>query len=384
MHREKASTPAFPIQSPRQREPRQIRTILQGKQALEELFPAWHELLRTTSSAEFYHQPEWFSSLLPMLADEDVLVYVEKRNRELVAIVPLLRGNYTLAGITLKSVSLLHNEYCPYSDYVVGVDADACGLINRLIGTMKEACISWDLFILPNVTPHSHVARDMNATPQGLRIAQQKRMCDYFRTEPYEVSLQRFSGNFRRNLKKARNKLDELPNVRFEWHRDYEEIKRAFPEFLQVEASGWKWLEGTSILQIPEALKFYENLIEQFGPHGECGIHLLKQENNILAGQFALYHGSVCSLLKIGYDEEFSRVAPGNMLLEALMKRHQGDDEIQEINLISGMEWHKNWKPLEMPITNYFQFNFNSRSLLAYSLHQGKKWTETLARGMGE
>jgi len=384
VHRARTANAELLLELPQKKSPKRSGRILAGKRAIEDLFPSWHELLRTASSAEFYHQPEWFSALLPMLNDEDVLVYVEKLEEELSVIVPLVRENFTFAGIPLKSISLLHNGYSPYTDYIAGNDAEAYGVMNRMTGALKDARIGWDLLYCPNVSPHSHVERDMQGTPHGLRVVQQKRVCDYFRTEPYEVTLKRFSTNFRGNLRKVRNKLEELPNVRYEWHRDPEGLRQAFPEFLQVEASGWKWLEGSSILQIPEARKFYENLIENFGPHGQCGIHLLKQENNILAGQFALYQGSVCSLLKIGYDEAFSKLAPGNMLLEALLKRHQGDDEIQEINLISGMEWHKNWKPLVMPISNYFQFNFNSRPLLAYSLYQGKKWTESLAGGAKE
>lgn len=375
-----STTTGFLLRLPYAPEVNRTGSILKGKRQVERLFPAWHELLRTTSTAEFYHQPEWCGALLATLEDDQVLVYVEHRDGELSAVVPLLTGSYSLAGIPLRSISLLHNLHSPFSDYIVGIDSEAVGLLKRLIGSLKQERIGWDLFYCPNVTPHSHVVRDMQASPEGLRIVQQKRMSDYFRAEPYDVTLQRFSSNFRGNLRKSRNRLKELPDVRFEWNREESDVRGAFREFLQVEASGWKWIKQTSLLQSPKMLEFYENLIDQFGPQGQCGIHLLKQENNLLAGQFAIYQGSVCSVFKIGYDETHARLSPGNMLLEALLKRHQGNDEIREINLISGMDWHKNWKPSSMPISNYFQFNFNSRALLAYSLYQGKKWTESLSK----
>lgn len=352
--------------------------LQRGKAAIENLAPAWHELLRTTSSSEFFHQPEWICSLLPMLEDSQVLLYTEDVGRELSAVIPLIQGKYTFSGIPLRSVALLHNGYSPYTDYILREDCEANGLATRLTGALRESRIPWDLLFFPNASSHSHVARDLRNSPSGMQIIQHKRVSDYFRTEPYEETLKRFSSNFRGNLRKARNKLLELPNVRFEWHRELDDIKRAFPEFLQVEASGWKWLEGTSILQTPEAVGFYEQLIEQFGPHGQCGIHLLKQGDHTLAGQFALYQGGVCSVIKIGYDETFSRLAPGNMLLEALLKKHQDGTEVREINLISGTDWHQTWKPLPLPIDNYFLFNFSSRALLAYSLYHGKNWTGQL------
>ncbi len=366
-----------PFVSTSDRPPVRTARILAGKQAVESLYPAWHELLRTTASSEFYHQPEWTASLLPLFEDSQILTYIEELDGELSAIVPLLKTAYPFAGIPLKSISLLHNGYTPYTDYVLRIDAEASGLASRLTAALKRTRITWDLLHFPNIAPHSHAARDLTSDSSGMNVVQHKRLCDYLRAEPYETRLKQFSQNFRGNLRKARNKLAELPDIRIEWHRELPELKRAFPEFLQVEAAGWKWMEGTSILQSAQARSFYEQLIEQFGPHGQCGIHLLKQGSQPLAGQFALYQGSVCSLIKIGYDESFAKLAPGNMLLEALLKRHQGQDEIREINLISGLEWHRNWKPHSIPISNHFLFNLTSRALLAYSLHQGKRWTES-------
>lgn len=256
---------------------------MKGIAGFDELAPAWHQLLESTSSVEFYHLPEWISSLIPLIHESRLLFYVEELDCELSTIIPLIRANRTFAGISLQSMELLNNRYTPFTDYIVGVDQHACGLATRLAGALKSIPDSLQMTHFPNVAAHSHVARDMKTSPQGMCVVQEKRSCHYFKAEDYAETLKRFSPNFRGNLRKARNKLTGLSDIQWEWNRDLPDLRRAFPEFLQVEASGWKWLEKTSILQNPESPGFYENLIEQFlGPQGQCGINLLKQGGQVL------------------------------------------------------------------------------------------------------
>ncbi|MFO1022380.1 MAG: GNAT family N-acetyltransferase [Planctomycetales bacterium] len=89
----------------------------------------------------------------------------------------------------------------------------------------------------------------MELTAQGIHITRQKRVCNSLRIDNYETMLAGFSENFRNNLRRARNKLDQTVDVRFEWTQDVAGLESAYERFLSVEAAGWKGEQGTSISQ---------------------------------------------------------------------------------------------------------------------------------------
>ncbi|MFO1022381.1 MAG: GNAT family N-acetyltransferase [Planctomycetales bacterium] len=84
----------------------------------------------------------------------------------------------------------------------------------------------------------------------------------------------------------------------------------------------------------PIARKFYSDLIQQLGPSGQCAIFPMTVEGKAIAGQFALLDGNTCYLLKIGYDENYKHLSPGNMLLEQLQRLQNSN--IRQVNLITG------------------------------------------------
>ncbi len=184
--------------------------------------------------------------------------------------------------------------------------------------------------------------------------------------------------NFAGNLRKARNKLTKLAGVEFEFiagksAASLEHLDR----FLKVEASGWKGDEGSAILCSPKLAAFYSSLSRRFGEREWLEWHFLQADGRTIAGQLAVRCGRSLVILKVGYDESFSRCAPGNMLFEKTVERAFESGDVEEINCLTDMPWHRNWG---MELANYYNVSLYSYRPLSLSVGAARRWVRPLLR----
>lgn len=161
------------------------------------------------------------------------------------------------------------------------------------------------------------------------------------RFEDYEA---RLASNFRRNLRKARNRCD----------REYESSYRFVTgsdatstnwlrTFLELEATGWKGQAGSAINCVPRLINFYEALAQRLGDRGWLEWHFLELDGVAVAGQLGIRCGRSLVLQKIAYDESYGRLGPGSLLFRETVARSFVDAGVDEINCISDTPWHRNW-----------------------------------------
>ena len=113
-------------------------------------------------------------------------------------------------------------------------------------------------------------------------------------------------------------------------------------------------------------------VLRNFSQIGACEINLLRAEGKCIAGQFCLVTGDTSYILKIGYDEAYAQVAPGNMLLEQAIQRHLSEGAIKYVNLVTDTPWHSSWRPLSYAVSRIWVFNITAAGLTAYSLLRAK------------
>jgi len=159
-------------------------------------------------------------------------------------------------------------------------------------------------------------------------------------------------------------------------------IFNSYNEFLDIEASGWKGRAKTAIKCYPKITEYYRSLINNFFGINNCEINLLGVDKEYIAGQFCVYVDDTCYLLKIGYKEEYSRYAPGNILLENLIKRVTEENKIKYISLVTGSTWHNDWKPENYKVYRIFSFNKTFAGFFAFVLSKAKQTARPLLNQM--
>jgi CelD/BcsL family acetyltransferase involved in cellulose biosynthesis len=281
-----------------------------------------------------------------------------------------------VARLRLRSLELPHHAHMLLADCVCSASNGGRGVLAALVRHLRQQrSLAWDVLYLPHLLQDSCALRALRDERPALVLETPQTRCDYLRCVPFEELAETLSKNFRGSLRKARNKLTRLTGLEYVCATRGPELDAALAEFLDVEASGWKGTAGTgSAIKLDERVSgFYRALAASFGQSGGCEINLLKAEGKCIAGQFCLVTGDTLYILKIGYDEAYAHVAPGNMLLEHTMRRCAEAGVIKYVNLVTDAAWHASWKPESLAVSDVSVFNPTAAGLAAFGLVRGKR-----------
>lgn len=323
------------------------------------------------NSRSFHHCPEWYAAFSESgLADLGGLRVILLRAQErLVGVVPLQFQNYRVGPLRPRLLGTIEEDQLQSSDFLFSSDIDAGVALSAVIGWLKRHDRhAWDGLRLRKVPENSALSNAMRKhPPDGTRSLRQYANA-YFNVQNVDpASVSAMTGDFRRNLQRQIRRADEAYAVRYVSSRNPGTLEPAFEAFLRVEASGWKGAQGsgTAINCQPALRRFYQELLNRFGAHGECVINILWFGDVPVAGQFALHVGRTLHVLKFGYDENYAKYAPGNALLYRVLQEACNDAGTDCVNLVNDPPWARRFRPLTRGVWSYYVPNDTLRGRLA-------------------
>ncbi len=349
-------------------------TVFNGIKGLDSLQSSWDQVLANIKQRHFFHLRQWHQSYLACLEQkpDNFLFFLFSKGQMPLAIFPLALTTFAVGGIRLKALSLPSHEHVLLGDLIWRDDALNLPLFKLLGQYLKKQGIAWDIILLPHLLEDSCVLKAIEKSPPPRFLVRQEGGCDYTITKgaTYETYLSGLSKNFRRSLKRAAQYLDQLPSCsyRFSFTQGGPEMEKRLNDFFAVEASGWKGASGTktAIKLRPELVNFYRNLTQTFTSSGRVLISTLDVDDKCVAAQFCLLVEDTAYMLKIGYDEGYSRYAPGKLLTERFIKKCIADPAIERINYITDASWHADWAPKTYRKSICYIYNSSPAGLLAY------------------
>ena len=350
----------------------------QNEEGLNSLRKIWQNMICDSPSTSFFHYFQWYQSITASILKNTspIFFFTLFHDNNAVAIFPLQYKKISIAGIICNALEIPDHDHIDLSDFIYSPDTDPDDCVAALVTFLKkQKHIHWDILRLPHLLSNSPTFQALQNMPHYLLTVEKTGTSDVISCrEPYNELQKKFSKNFRGNLRKARNKLTRQKNVQTRTLHDEKDLLQGFQDFLHVEASGWKGKNGTgTAIQLhPELVTFYGQLIKNFSKTGECEINLLTVDNKCIAGQFCLAVHDILYILKIGYDPEYARLAPGNMLLEHTITRLAANSQINCLSLVTGTKWHADWKPESQQVIRCSIFNHTFKGRAAHSLLKTK------------
>lgn len=355
-----------------------------GKRGLWSMRTPWLSLTAHAEGKAFFHLYPWYEAYLEGIESdpESVYFFLAMRDRVPIAIVPLRHASVTRFGFTLDYWESIVQPHLPFADAVLAAGADASGVLDGLVAFLRQMAPRWHLLLFRRAPLHG-------AFSSLLASAQSPWLVDA--THPvhvlglkrsYEEMQTGFRGNFRKNLRKARKKMERAGRIEVERVRERDAVQDAFTRFMRLEAAGWKGPSGTrtAIACDPALVRFYRSLIAGFGALGRCEVNLLKLNGEDVAAQLCLLVDRTYVILKIGYDERHARLAPGNMLLETVLQQQCEEGRFDTVDLVSDARWHDDWSPGEYRVADYFVFDPSWRGRVLYGLWRAKNLVRPLYR----
>jgi hypothetical protein len=357
----------------------------QGQRGLEQLSPAWSALAGTLPGMRFMHLPEWYRAyLISRKSDPGLIWFIAAyRCQQLVAVFPLQFQSYHVKSLRPRLLGTIDDGELQLSDFVFAQTLENRCLLHDLTRWLRgQNLLTWDELRLRKVPEDSAIAYAARACPPLATLTLRHDGSAYFDTSgTYDHATQAMSGTFKRNLRRLSRRAEESAPLRHQSYRQPQELETAFEAFIDIEASGWKGTAGTSSAIRCQAamLAFYRELVCAFSPRGACVVNLLWHGDQAVAGQFCLQIGRTLNVLKIGFSGAQAHFAPGNLLLDRMIRDACEDASIDVLSLVNEPPWARNFKPLIAGLWSYNAPNWSVRGMLVHlgllSKRLRDKWT---------
>jgi len=242
--------------------------------------------------------------------------------------------------------------------------------INDVLNTVNSRWWDWQI---TNVPEQSALVTNAKASPRWLTRASRESAsfdCTSDTCPPH--------GKLRRNLRRLRSQFETDSSIRIEQIFDQDKLPAAYEVFLETERSGWKGhqADSTAIADNPKLSEFYRALLNTNCNDIEPVINLLWRGEECCAAQFGLRTGQTLSLLKIGYNEAFSRFSPGYLLLESVLGVAP-EQNINTLSLVTSPPWADRWHPDKETVWTLTHYNNNTLGTAIRRIDQLKDAAKT-------
>ena len=320
-------------------------------------------MLARMTRRHFFHLKEWYESYLEALEQQPdkivfCVVYDDNDHDAPAALLPLREEVHAVAGVRVRTLELPRHDALHLRDVLISDAARQRLSLAELTELLRRSGeLEWDVLALWHCMEDSCVMAAHKLQAPSWNICTRRFGCSHVGLEPWEELSKKLSKSFRQNLRTANNRARDIEGLKFEMSNTMPELESALAAFLKVEGSGWKAERGTAI-KLDEHFKcFWEEIIQRFGPQGGCEIHLLRAADRPIGGLLLLVTDDIVYLPKVGYDEEYARISPVQLLLENLFKQCEKRTELKELNLTSDAPWFEVWKPRRSSVYNVYVFN---------------------------
>ena len=122
------------------------------------------------------------------------------------------------------------------------------------------------------------------------------------------------SKSFKKSIRNAQNRLNREKNVRF-LRVENTEALASWPQFLEIESSGWKGAAGTAIMHTEAVTQqYYRDFLQILADTNNLYLYMMQIDDVLVAAEFGYVDGDIFQSVKSAYDERFAKLSPSHLL----------------------------------------------------------------------
>ncbi len=158
----------------------------------------------------------------------------------------------------------------------------------------------------------------------------------------------RWSRKHRQQMAQATRRLTQRGEVRLVVHARLapDEVAATMRQCFETEDRSWKGAAGGSVLRTPGMAEFFIRQAQQAAQWGQLELAVLHCGGRPVAFSYGLSAKGVFHSLKTGYDPDFARLHPGQLLRYYLLEQLFADPARKALDFLGEMtESHAAWLP---------------------------------------
>lgn len=286
---------------------------------------------------DWYHI--WWESFQPDNEFSVYVVYLDNSRNKICAVLPMYRS-----GITKRNKAILSTWSNTHS-FRTGIlcDKDHYHALDLLLSYLNSD-LSWENIHIPYLVADNETELMLKKalSRQKLRYLSQPGMSspvleikgawdDYFN---------QFGRSTRESLRRKTRNILEKTNGRAEIICGINnDLDSKLNKCWQISRKTWKQKIGSSIAYDNSRMKFYEEIA--CSPNGWIVLAILYLRNEPIAFEYNLLYKGTLYNLKLGYDEDYSKLSPGVVLRLKMLEWAFSDERVKNFDFMGNAAEYK-------------------------------------------
>lgn len=184
-------------------------------------------------------------------------------------------------------------------------------------------------------------------------------------------------GKLNRNIRRNAKKMEECYGpIRLDVAPSNAENLRCF---FDVEAAGWKNRANSAIRSDANLRQAYENAFSLGKVDRRAYVFTLRVKDHAVASAYGIVYAGHVSLLKIGFDEQYSQFSPGSIMVAKILDYVRASGR-SRLFLSTYPDWSVRWKPALQEKINVHVFSDCVIGRTRYLLQRSALAVERLLR----
>ncbi len=282
----------------------------------------------------------------------------------------------SLTGVSIEAIGFISNHWVGL-DFIFYPDGNPADCIrefkNFLVENKKIAILSYF-----DKTSKALPLLCNGLTDQRSYIHLTTKIASYLKIEgSWQEYLQKKTYRFRTEYKKKRKMMEADGRLDLLRSTAKFKSKEILSELNGVLQHSWQGQKGLAVLSSEKGFKFYQGLLEEWGPRGYVDISVLHLNDQALAYLVGFKVDKHFYFFDTAYDERFRNLSPGmvmhNMLLEQLFT-----EGIEVFDFGYDANYKKRWTEETLPITDLTIFPKDVPGTLLYYAQKAKQQRQRL------
>ncbi len=280
--------------------------------------------------------PLWVMESINCFGLSNCKIFFAYDKELLVAVIPLIKIERRIKGVNfriLRNLSHNHQDVFSVLSHEGYADND---IIENLCAWIKESYTNIDVICCRKLFISNHFKFD------GCYSIESYNSVAVFEAKNNRL-IDLVSKKLQKNILRHKRNLSEFGNVQLQVSRA-SNIDKNIQSFLDVENSGWKEKEKTSIKSNSKLVEFYKKLVHCWVTEEKGFIFSLALGDEVIASAMAVKFGNTLTLHKIAYDEQWAAHSPGSILIQSIFE-YCDTLMIKSISFGTNPKWAERWHP---------------------------------------